>query len=77
MRLSDLKLKENPESSYGGLSHSEETLSEFMDDLDPLEKLTLEDVNGALKSCGILEINESNYPEMKRVVKDNYWRYEV
>lgn len=65
MQLSDLKLKEDDQSPYGGLSHREETLGEFMDDLEPLEKLTLEDVNIALKSCGILPINESDYPEIK------------
>lgn len=64
MQLSELKLKEDGQSLYGGLSHSNETLSEFLDDLDPLEKLTLGDVNIALKSCGILPINDSNYPEM-------------
>lgn len=71
MQLSDLKLKEDDQSPYGGLSHSEETLSEFLDDLEPLEKLSLEDVNITLKSCGILPINESNYPEIKST--NYYW----
>lgn len=45
MELGDLKLKEDAQSSYGGLSHSNETLSEFLDDLNPIEKLTIEDIN--------------------------------
>lgn len=64
MDLGDIKLKEDVQSPYGGLAHSNETLGEFLDDLDPLEKMTLEDVNLALKSCGILPINNENYPEL-------------
>lgn len=64
MEFGDLKLKEDAQSSYGGLSHSNETLSEFLDDLNPIEKLTIEDINLALSSCGILPINDANYPEM-------------
>ncbi|RIN23974.1 hypothetical protein [Staphylococcus succinus] len=64
MNIRDLKLKDNGLTTFGGLAHSEETLAEFMDDLKPNEKRTIEDINLALSECGILPINESNYPEI-------------
>lgn len=64
MDLGTLKLKDNGTTVFGGLAHSEETLAEFMDDLQPNEKRTLKDINIALNECGILPINESNYLEI-------------
>jgi len=67
MNLKDIQLKENGDVVTGGLSHSTETLGEFMEDLRPNEKRTLNDVNSALLECGILPINEYNYKEVSEV----------
>lgn len=65
MELEHVLLKENGQYACGGLSHSKETLGEFLADLNPLEKRTLEDVNMALNACGILPINKFNYPDIE------------
>lgn len=67
MNICKIKLKEDNRVSYGGLSHSEETLEEFMADLKPNEKRTIEDVNLALNECGILQISKINYPEVQNI----------
>ncbi|WP_436962394.1 hypothetical protein [Staphylococcus shinii] len=67
MDIGNVKLKDNGQTIYGGLAHSEETLAEFMDDLKPNEKRTIESINIALNECGILPISELNYPEIQNV----------
>lgn len=67
MNIRNIKLKEDNRVPYGGLSHSEETLEEFMADLKPNEKRTIEDVNLALNECGILQISKINYPEVQNI----------
>lgn len=65
MKAEDIYLKDDTETSFGGLVHSKETLSEFLCDLEPHEKKNLKDINESLKTCGLLQINKVNYPEIK------------
>lgn len=67
MRITDVALKENGDYPTGGLAHSHETLGEFMGDLNDMEKNTLEQINCSLEACGLLPINETNYPEVKSI----------
>ncbi len=67
MKITDIELKENGNCETGGLVHSRETLGEFMADLNDNEKQTLGQVNLSLIICGILPIDESNYPEVRQI----------
>jgi hypothetical protein len=67
MYITEIELKDNVAVTTGGTAHNHETLGEFMADLKPNEKQTLDQVNLALEQCGILPINEANYPEVKAI----------
>ena len=48
---------EDDSTPYGGVSHQGETLKEFLDEVGLIHDLCIEDINLALKSCGIKQIN--------------------
>ncbi|QKU19828.1 hypothetical protein FOC52_13590 (plasmid) [Staphylococcus cohnii] len=55
------------EKSNGGVAFVGETLLDFMNDLKPNERESIDDVNAALIECGIKPINAINYPEIKEM----------
>ncbi|OEK58913.1 hypothetical protein [Staphylococcus equorum] len=61
--LLNTKLKDDA-TEVGGISHSQETLVEFMETTEIPENAMLGTINIALKDSGILPINLFNYPEL-------------
>ncbi|SUM53513.1 Uncharacterised protein [Staphylococcus epidermidis] len=53
------------EKAQGVVAFAGETLIDFMNDLKPNERQSLDDVNAALIECGIKPININNNPELK------------
>ncbi|MDN0189138.1 hypothetical protein FOC52_14180 (plasmid) [Staphylococcus cohnii] len=66
MRDLNIVLKDD-EKSNGGVAFVGETLLDFMNDLKPNERESIDDVNAALIECGIKPINAINYPEIKEM----------
>ncbi|HHP3964848.1 hypothetical protein ACIGHC_12565 [Staphylococcus saprophyticus] len=66
MRYLNIVLKDD-EKSNGGVAFAGETLLDFMNDLKPNERQSLDDVNAALIQCGIKPIDAINYPEIKEL----------
>lgn len=54
--LLDIELQDDT-TAYGGISFVGETLRDFLDSVGLSHDLSIEDINLALKSCGIKEIN--------------------
>ena len=61
--LLSTKLKDDA-TEVGGISHSQETLLEFMEITEIPKNVMLGTINIALKDSGILPINLFNYPEL-------------
>ncbi|HCU7653968.1 TPA: hypothetical protein OVC47_001554 [Staphylococcus aureus] len=67
MNYKDLILNtilKDDDTSTGGKSHDKETLIEFMNEVGINHDAMLGTINYTLKQCGILPINEFNYPEL-------------
>lgn len=62
-KLLKVKLKDD-NTATGGVSHDEETLSEFLEVIEWDTNAKLDNINNELKANGILPINETNYPEL-------------
>lgn len=54
--LLDIVLSDD-DTEFGGLSHAGETLGEFLDEVGISINTPIEEVNNALKECGIKPIN--------------------
>lgn len=54
--LLNTKLEDDNTTPYGGISFAGETLRDFMDEAELDYNTSLEEINEALKDCGIKQI---------------------
>lgn len=75
-RWYEIKLYDNNSISYGGISHSEETLGEFIEnsDLNAYEDSII-DLQKELKACGLKEIEDGDR-YIEELIQQRIWDIE-
>lgn len=70
-----IKLYDNNSVSYGGLSHAEETLEEFMNSADIYEDDSIGELQRALKRCGLKQIEIAD-SKIEEIIQQKIWDIE-
>ena len=72
----EIKLYDDNSVSYGGMSHSEETLGEFIEDSDlNAYEDTIGELQKELKACGLKEI-EAGDSYIQELIEQRIWDME-
>lgn len=70
-----IKLYDDNSVSYGGLSHAEETLEEFMNSADIYEDDSIGELQRALKRCGLKQIEIAD-SKIEEIIQQKIWDIE-
>lgn len=70
-----IKIYDDNSVSYGGLSHAEETLEEFMNSADIYEDDSIGELQRALKRCGLKQIEIAD-SKIEEIIQQKIWDIE-
>ena len=70
-----IKLYDDNSVSYGGISHAEETLEEFMNSADIYEDDSIGELQRALKRCGLKQIEIAD-SKIEEIIQQKIWDIE-